>query len=143
MLNNVPGFSVGKNTKVVGPITTTASEMFIGDDCWIGTDFCVYGNGKITIGNKVDIAPGVVLATGTHAVGKKLRRAGDGVTKPITIGDGSWIGCGAMPLAGVVVGEGCIVGAGSVLLKADGQDNVLFAGCPAEIKKHHEPLCKK
>jgi len=35
----------------------------------------------------------------------------------VTVGDGVWIGAGALILPGVCVGRGCIVGAGSVVTK--------------------------
>ena len=43
------------------------------------------------------------------------------VTKPVIIGSDCWLGANVLVLPGVTVGDGAVVGAGSVLLKL---------GCP-------------
>ncbi len=49
---------------------------------------------------------------------------------PITIGDDTWIGVGAVILPGVRVGNFCLVGAGSVVT-SDVPDYAVVAGVPA------------
>ncbi|WP_249354641.1 DapH/DapD/GlmU-related protein [Rhodococcus sp. USK13] len=46
------------------------------------------------------------------------------------VGDGCWIGAGAIILPGVTVGEGCVVGAGAVVTR-DCSPNGLYVGSPA------------
>lgn len=60
---------------------------------------------------------------------KPIREQG-GVRRMVTIGEGAWIGTGAIILADV--GKGTIVAAGSVVTKSL-PDNVIAAGVPAKV----------
>jgi acetyltransferase-like isoleucine patch superfamily enzyme len=100
---------------------------------------------KVTIGNDVMISWGVTLADhNSHsirfteraldvadwAMGKKMW---DHVkTAEIRICDKSWIGFNSIILKGVTIGEGAIVGAGSVVTK-DVPPWTIVAGNPAKI----------
>ena len=125
------GFSIGKGTKIVGPIFVSAN-LIIGDNCFIGRNFSAEGNGTITIGDNVDIAPNVVISTGSHFIGDSRRRAGEGITKNIHIGTGTWL-CNSCVVFDDV-GHGCVVGAGSLVLHKTKND-VLLVGQPAVIKR--------
>lgn len=134
-LLNKSGCSVGKNTKIVGPIRMgVCADLFIGENCWIGENLCIYGNDRVTIGNRCDLAPNVCFATGTHIIGSHDRRAGDGYCKPITIGDGCWIGINSTFLSNVDISDGCIIAAGAVITRSFKED-CLIAGVPGKIVK--------
>ena len=64
--------------------------------------------------------------------GGGTRRAGQSITKPIVIGEGSWIGADTYILPGVTIGKGCIIGAGSLVVK-DCLDNCIYIGRPARL----------
>jgi galactoside O-acetyltransferase len=51
---------------------------------------------------------------------------------PIVIRDKAWIGFGAIVLKGVTIGEGAVVGAGSVVTK-DVPDWTVVGGNPAQV----------
>lgn len=55
----------------------------------------------------------------------------------ISIGDGCWIGANSMILKGVKLGSNVIVGAGSVVTKSV-PDNTVVVGNPAEIVKSND-----
>ncbi len=55
-------------------------------------------------------------------------------TAPVRIGDGAWIGMGAIILKGVTIGENSVVAAGAVVTKSV-PPNVVVAGNPAVIVK--------
>ena len=54
--------------------------------------------------------------------------------KDIVIGNGVWIGFGALTLPGVKIGDKCIVGAGCVVSK-DVPDESIAIGNPMIIRK--------
>ena len=55
----------------------------------------------------------------------------------MTIGDHVWIGTGAIILPGVNLGEGCVVGAGSVVTRSV-DPYVIVAGNPARMIKRRQ-----
>lgn len=116
----------------------------IGDDCiLVGAMFM--GTGHITVGKRVVISYGVVIADSDfHPHDPDLRRldaiahspSGERdarqpvVSRPVVIGDDARIGIGAIILKGVNVGEGARVGPGAVVT-SDVAAGALVAGNPA------------
>jgi len=135
-LLTLSGLSIGKNTKVVGPISIgTCATLIIGDNCWIGKNLSVHGNGTVNIGNNCDLAPDVTFVTGSHEIGEEDRRAGLGIAFDIKVEDGCWIGVKSTIVGNTVIGKGVIIGACSLVNK-NVVPNVVIAGVPArELKK--------
>lgn len=131
LLNLIEGISIGKGTRIVGPVHIWG-RLTVGEDVWIGNNFRVEGNGYVHIGNDCDIAPSVYCFTGTHEIGNHKRRAGVGVNKTIEIGDGCWICGGVKLLPGISIGNGVIVAAGAVI-PHNIPDDVLVGGVPSKI----------
>jgi len=106
----------------------------IGSHTWVGHDVLVVGGeSNIKIGMNCDIAPRVLIASGTHEIdGVGKRAAGKGYSLPIIIGDGSWICAGAQILGGTEIGSHCIVAAGAVV-KGAFPDRCLIGGAPARV----------
>ena len=84
--------------------------------------------GKITIGKGTFIAPNVGLITANHDLKDPSKHL---PPKPITIGQKCWIGMNSMVLSGVTLGDGTIVGAGSVVTKSFVNGHCVIAGNPA------------
>ena len=135
-LYNSSGCRLDKGVSMVGRSRISFSNVKIGCDTWVGDEVIFYSSntGSITIGNCCDIAPRVSFNTGTHLLGSQTRRAGSNVANDISIGNGCWIGMGAIILSGSKVGDGCIIAAGAVV-KGEFPENVLIAGVPAVIKR--------
>jgi len=57
---------------------------------------------------------------------------------PVNIGSDVWIGAGCKILGGVTIGNGCIIGAGSVVIK-DLPPYSISVGNPAKVLKYREP----
>ena len=130
-LLNLVGYKIGKNSKVVGPLNITG-DLIVGDNCWIGKELCIFGNGLVTIGNNCDLAPCVTFSTGGHEIGDSNRRAGEGKIFNITVKDGCWIGTRVTIINSVVINESCVIGAGALVNKSI-EKNVLVGGVPAKI----------
>jgi maltose O-acetyltransferase len=133
---------VGCNIEVCPPLTVDYGDtVFIGDDVFINTNFTLVNSGKITIGDRVMIAPNVSLFSINHALDPELRKTyinqqGEreviDYPAPITIGDDVWIGGHAVILAGVTVGNGSVIAAGAVVTK-DVPAGALVGGNPAKV----------
>ena len=69
----------------------------------------------VHIGAGAFIAPCVCLSCAGHAIDPQQRAAGIGTSKPIVLEDNVWIGANAVVCGGVTIGNGSIIGAGSVV----------------------------
>lgn len=130
------GFRIGDHTKIVGPVFITG-EWTVGENCWIGCDLRIHGNGHVVIGNNCDLAPEVSFITGSHIIGSRERRAGEGYNAEIIVGSGCWIGTGADIMPGVTIGDGCVVAAGACVTESIPED-CLAGGVPSKIIKKLE-----
>lgn len=93
----------------------------------INQQCCLDGRGGLTIGDHVDISPGVWILTDSHDMHDPFFRE---VLAPVRIGDHVWIGSRAMILPGVTVGEGAVVAAGAVVT-GNVAPYAVVAGVPA------------
>lgn len=99
--------------------------VFANYECWfdLGAD--------IVIGNKCNIAMKVTFMNSDHDVTDSERRAGMYHPKPIIVGDGCWIGANSLIMPGVTIGNGVVIAAGSVVTK-DCESDCLYGGVPAK-----------
>lgn len=117
--------SILRGAEIVGPVTI-GRRSFVNRDAYI--------RANVTIGQNCNIGPFVRLASDSHELGGASRRAGRATFKPITVGDGTWIGANVTVLGGVTIGAGCVVAAGSVVTK-DVPANTMVGGVPAKVIK--------
>lgn len=129
--------SGGKYNPSAGEASTYIN-LYGGDLC-IGSGVGI-SNAAITvaigvkIGDRTNIGSGCIIAdTDFHPVGYEDRINGrDEATgkKPVTIGEGVFVGARSIILKGVTVGDRSVIGAGSVVTKSIPEDE-LWAGNPA------------
>ncbi|TWX67495.1 acetyltransferase [Colwellia sp. C1TZA3] len=103
----------------------------IGDFSSIG-ERCQVANDSV-IGANVMMAPDVIIFSVSHNfidTDTPIRLQGNAEPKPVTIGSDVWIGQRSIILPGVNVGDGAIIGAGSVVTK-DVSPYEIVAGNPA------------
>jgi len=107
--------------------------VHIGENTGIGQGTILYGNGGLTIGNKVLIAGQCFIVASMHEFkDPNVPIAEQGIsTSGITIEDNVWIGAGAKILDGVTIGEGAIVGANAVVTKSV-EPHTRVVGIPAK-----------
>ncbi len=87
---------------------------------------------RVTIGDDVQIGPGVQILTATHPLEPEPRRDKWEAAQPVTIGDNVWLGGGVIVGPGVTIGADTVVGAGSVVTR-DLPPRVLAVGSPARV----------
>lgn len=127
------GYEIGEDTRIVGPIFNTGS-LRVGNNCWIGRNLTIHGNGTVLIGDNCDIAPEVMFLTGGHRIGDESRRAGQGETYTITVGNGVWIGARATVLRDTAIGDSAVIAA-CACVAGNVPDNSLAGGVPARMIK--------
>jgi len=122
-------------------------HITVGDDVFINGNCTFQDSNKITLGNRVIIAPDTKFYCGAHSL-DATQRFGvrpDGsrylitYTKPITVGDDVWIGGNVTIIGGVHIGNNVVVGAGAVVTK-DVPANTVVGGVPARVIKPLAPL---
>lgn len=107
----------------------------IGDKVYIGERIMIIDElsdkNNLFIGDRVAIAPCVILITSSQPNFSKLRECNKVENGPIQIKNDAWIGAGSIIFPNVTVGEGAIVGAGSVV-KKDVAPYTVVVGVPAK-----------
>ena len=148
---------IGNNSIINGNFVfeTETGKISIGDRCHIGNSTFI-SKSKIEIGNDVTIAWGCTIYDhDSHSIYwderkndtiqeyKDTLQFNDEIynknwsvvnTKPITIKDKVWIGMNVIILKGVTIGEGAIIGAGSVVTQ-DVPEWSVVAGNLAKVVK--------
>jgi maltose O-acetyltransferase len=109
-------------------------NLTIGDNTFINTGVFFQDDADIIIGNNCDIGMEVMFCTATHQISGPDRRAGETLSQPIVIKDGTWIGTRSVILPNVTIDSGCIIAAGS-LVRSSCEANSLYAGAPAQKRK--------
>jgi len=117
-------------------------NIHLGANSHINQYCCVWAsrNSKIVLGDNLLMGPGVKIFSSNH--GSKVGRPMNvqpHVEKDIIIGNDVWIGANSVVVAGVRIGDGAIIAAGSVVTK-DVEDHTIVGGAPARvIRKRLDP----
>lgn len=113
----------------------------------IGSHVCMsgctlYSIDSITVGDHTDIGSGCkIIDNDFHPLSYSQRSPVERLDlvkhRPITIGEGCFIGANSIILKGTTLGKNVVVGAGSVVCGSF-PNNVIIAGNPARIIKENE-----
>jgi len=135
-------WSQGHYRKLTKLLLTKSGVTVSGLPLWISatTFFDLSGKGSIELGNECVVSHGVRILTHDfsldRAAERHLGRRDDNLEYVrrsfVRIGAHAFIGMNSIILPGVTVGDGAIVGAGSVVTK-DVPDDVVVAGNPAKV----------
>lgn len=124
------GMKIGRGSRIhIGARFFNPENIRIGEGTIIGDNAFLDGRDKLTIGNHVDIASGVMIYNSEHDINSEDFKA---VLAPVEIGDYVFIGPRVIILPGVRIGKGVIVAAGAVVTK-DILEFKIVGGIPAEM----------
>jgi acetyltransferase-like isoleucine patch superfamily enzyme len=105
-----------ENVEIVSPFWVDyGKHIHLGKNVFVNAHSYFMDGNTITIGDNAFIGPNCGFYTNTHPEDIDRRNAGLEKALPITIGDNVWLGGNVSVLPGVTIGEGCVIGAGSVV----------------------------
>lgn len=121
---------IGRNFKM-----RSASKIRVrkGASLRIGDSFNMSGRNWITVRESVEIGDNVTFGPGTMIYDHDHDfttingiREGKYLTTPVKIGNNVWIGADCLILRGTVIGDNCVVGAGTILKGKYGSDQLIY-----------------
>ena len=133
---------IGEGSFIQGPVHfhygvhTTIGKRFFGN-----FNLTIQDDAKVTIGNDCNFGPNVTIVTPIHPMVASERRAmldENGQKKhlcyasSVSIGNDCWLGANVVICPGVTIGDGCVIGAGSVVTR-DIPPNSFAAGVPCRV----------
>ena len=113
----------------------------IGERNFFNYNTTIQDDAKVEIGNDNNFGPNLTIVTPIHPLlpGERKRlQAPDGkpirlcYAKPVRIGNDCWFGATVTVCPGVTIGDGCVIGAGSVVTR-DIPAGSLAAGVPCKV----------
>lgn len=127
----------GKNL-TIGKRVRCSTRVIIGNHSGIGENSRLQG--KVSIGNDVMMGPDCYIYTNNHNFSNlevPMSEQGYSGEKEVVIGNDVWIGGRVIILPGVHIGNGAVIGAGSVVTK-DVDDYAVVGGNPAKLLKYRK-----
>lgn len=115
------------------------TTLCIGDRCVIGRGSSIIAHTGVTIGNDVWTGPNVYITDQNHGytdVDRPIWRQAPPPDRPVTIGDGTWLGYGAVVLPGARIGRNVVIGAHAVVM-GEIPDFSVAVGVPARVVKRY------
>lgn len=142
-IKGLKNFRFGKNIHFGNDVRLqslgTHENVIIGDDCYFCHRDTILALGQIWIGNNVLVASDVCIVSENHSMNPTLSTPYKDqalISKKVEIGNNCWIGEKVMVLPGTKIGNGCIIGAGSVVTKSI-EDYSIAVGNPAKVIKRY------
>ena len=107
-------------------------NIHIGDNFYANHNLVILDEAPVKFGDNVFIAPNCGFYTAGHPIDAAERNRGLEYARPITVGNDVWIGADVCVLPGVTIGDDCVIGAGSVVVK-DIPPHSVAVGNPCKV----------
>ncbi len=122
-----PSLKFGKNVQINDYVHLVAMDsIYIGDNVLMASHIIISDNSHGSYkGDEFDSDPTIPPTQREYR------------TAPISIGKNTWIGESSMIMSGVTIGEGCVIGAHSIVNK-DIPDYCIAVGSPAKVIKKYD-----
>ena len=134
IINKLLGYQPD-NLELLSPFTCDyGNNIVLGKNVFINSNCYFMDGAKITVGDNVFIGPSCGFYTANHPLDYQTRNQGIEQALPILIGNNVWLGGNVIVLPGVKIGDGCVIGAGSVVTK-DIEANSVATGIPCNVIK--------
>lgn len=134
IINKLLGYQPD-NLELLSPFTCDyGNNIVLGKNVFINSNCYFMDGAKITVGDNVFIGPSCGFYTANHPLDYQTRNQGIEQALPISIGNNVWLGGNVIVLPGVKIGDGCVIGAGSVVTK-DIEANSIATGVPCKVIK--------
>ena len=134
--------SLGEGSFLQGPITFHYGVHTSIGKCFFGNfNLTVQDDAQVTIGDHCNFGPNVTIVTPVHPMLPEERRELMTVSgekkhlcyaKPVHIGNDCWLGASVTICPGVTIGDNCVIGAGSVVIRDIPADS-FAAGNPCRV----------
>ena len=116
--------------------TDCGKNITVGKNVFINACCRFQDQGGITVGDGCFIGHNVTIATLNHDLNPETRA--NMLPAPVILGKNVWVGSDSTILPGVEIGDGAIIGAGSVVTK-NVEPNTIVCGNPASFLKNVMP----
>jgi acetyltransferase-like isoleucine patch superfamily enzyme len=134
----IQGAKIGKNiTYYPGIKINPCMKITLGDNVDLAWGVIITTGGGVEIGDRTLIGYRTMISSANHLIPpnrEKIFFAGHS-PKKVIIGPDAWIGGNCTIVAGVIIGEGAVVAAGSVVTK-DVAPFSIVGGVPAKLIKY-------
>ena len=126
------GRKIGKGVRIKPGVRVKFPwRLSVGEHTWLGEDVWIDNLAEVEIGAHCCISQGAYLCTGSHDWSSDTF---DLITKPIVIRDHAWIAARSTVAPGVTIGEGAVLGLGS-MASGDLEPWSVYSECPAAAIK--------
>lgn len=132
------GVFIAEGAWLMGSKGSNIRTLIIGNGTVIGHFSHIVGLSMVCIENDVLMADRIFISDCTHEyemIDKPIAKQPIKILKPVTIGEGSWLGENVC-VCGASVGKHCVIAANSVVTK-DIPDYCVAAGSPAKVVKRY------
>ena len=116
-----------------------ARSLSIGDDVDLALDVVITTSGGVRIGDRTLVGYRTQILSANHTIPSEHGRACEAGhdKKPVVIGCDVWIGANCIILPGTTIGDGAVIGAGSVVTKPV-EPFCVVAGVPARLIRRRD-----